>query len=105
MDNRERFFAAAHRRPVDRVPTHFRGSKVLVRQLMAHFGLEPSGGLTAAEALLNCLGADFWASGSRIDAWATFLPAYRGPAPAGRFVADAAYFYTLGIPAVAASVD
>ncbi len=72
---------------------------------MAHFGLDPAGGLAAAEALLDCLGADFWASGSRVDAWATFLPAYRGPAPAGRYVPDGAYFYTLGIPAIAGGVD
>jgi hypothetical protein len=100
-----RYLAAARRQPVDRIPTHFRGSKVLVRRLMAHFGLDPGGGLASAEALLECLGADFWASGSRADAWATFLPAYRGPQPQAPHVVDASYFYTLGIPAVVGGVN
>ena len=78
---------------------------MLVRRLMAHFGLDPAGGLASAEALLQRLGADFWASGSRVDAWATFLPAYRGPLPQPPYVSDAAYFYTLSIPAVIGGVD
>jgi hypothetical protein len=105
MNYRERYLAAARRRPVDRIPTHFRSSKVLARRLMAHFELDPAGGLPSAEALLGRLGADFWASGSRVDAWATFLPAYVGPAPQPPYVADGAYLYTLGIPAIKGGVD
>ncbi len=105
MNRKQRYLAAARRQPVDRIPTHFRGSKVLARRLMAHFGLDPAGGLDAAEALLAHLGADFWASGSRPDAWATFLPTYRGPQPQAPYITDAACFYTLGIPAVSAEVD
>jgi hypothetical protein len=105
LNHRQRYFAAARRQRVDRIPTQFRGSKVLVRRLMEHFGLDPAGGLGSAEELLECLGADFWASGSRVDAWATFLPAYRGPEPAPGYIPDSAYFYTLGIPAIRGGVD
>ena len=35
-----------------------------------------------------------------------YFPAHlRGPAPEGRYVSDAAFFYTLGVPAIAGSVD
>ena len=63
MDRRTRYFAAARRQPVDRIPTHFRASKVLVRRLMEHFSIDPAGSLASADALLDCLGADHWASG------------------------------------------
>ncbi len=105
MNPHQRYLSAARRQPVDRIPGQFRGSKVLVRRLMAHFGLDPAAGLPSARALLTHLGADFWASGSRVDAWATFLPAYRGPAPQAPYVADASYFYTLGVPAILGGVD
>jgi uroporphyrinogen-III decarboxylase len=61
--------------------------------------------LASAEALLARLGADFWASGSRADAWATFLPAYRGPQPQPPHITDASYFYTLGIPGISSGAD
>jgi len=105
MNPKQRFCAAARRQPVDRIPTHFRASKVLTRRLMAHFGIDAAGDLASAEALLARLGADFWASGSRPDAWATFLPAYRGPQPQAPCITDAAYFYTLGIPVIRSGVD
>ena len=104
MNPKQRFLAAVRRQPVDRIPTHFRASKVLTRRLMAHFGLDPAGGLASAEALLARLGADFWSSGSRPDAWATFLPAYRGPQPQPPHITDASYFYTLGIPVISSGV-
>jgi hypothetical protein len=68
MNPKQRYFAAARRQSVDRIPTHFRASKVLTRRLMTHLGIDPAGGLGSAEALLAQLGADFWASGSRVDA-------------------------------------
>jgi uroporphyrinogen-III decarboxylase len=105
MNPHHRYLAAAHRHPVDRVPTHFRASKVLARRLCAHFGLDPAGGLASARDLLACLGADFWASGSRPDAWATFLPAYTGPAPQPPYIADAAYFSTVGVPVIRGGLD
>jgi len=105
MNAKQRYLAAARRQPVDRIPTHFRASKVLTRRLMAHFGIDPAGGLGSAEALLARLGADFWASGSRADAWATFLPAYRGPQPRPPHITDASYFYTLGIPVISSGAD
>jgi uroporphyrinogen-III decarboxylase len=105
MNSRQRYLAAAQRQPVDRIPTHFRASKVLTRRLMAHFGIDPTGGLAAAEALLAQLGADFWSSGSRPDAWATFLPAYRGPQPEPPHITDASYFYTLGVPVISSGAD
>ena len=105
MNPRQRYLAAARRQPVDRVPTHFRASKALTRRLFAHFGIDPAGGLSSARDLLACLGADFWASGSRPDAWATFLPAYTGPAPQPPYIADAAYFSTIGVPVIRGGVD
>jgi hypothetical protein len=105
MNSKQRYLAAARRRPVDRIPTHFRASKVLTRRLMAYFGIDPAGGLGSAEALLAQLGADFWASGSRADAWATFLPAYRGPQPQPPHITDASYFYTLGILVISSGAD
>jgi uroporphyrinogen-III decarboxylase len=105
MNSKQRYLAAAQRQPVDRIPTHFRASKVLTRRLMAYFGIDPAGGLGSAEALLARLGADFWASGSRADAWATFLPAYRGPQPQPPHIIDASYFYTLGVPVISSGAD
>ena len=105
MNHKQRYLAAARRQTVDRIPTHFRASKVLAKRLIAHFGLDPAGGLTSAHALLDCLGADFWASGSRPDAWATFLPAYTGPLPQAPYMADAAYFFTAGVPVVKGGLD
>ncbi len=105
MNPKQRYLAAARRQPVDRIPTHFRGAKVLARRLMAHFGLDPAGSLGTAEALVANLGTDFWSSGSRPDAWATFLPTYRGPQPQAPYVTDASAFYTLGIPAIVGGVD
>ena len=58
MNSKQRYLAAAQRQPVDRIPTHFRASKVLTRRLMAYFGIDPAGGLGSAEALLARLGAD-----------------------------------------------
>jgi hypothetical protein len=100
MSLKQRLLSTARRQPVDRIPTYFRASKVLTRRLMAQFGIDPAGGLDSAEALLAQTGVDFWASGSRGDAWATFLPAYRGPQPQPPHITDASYFYTLGIPVI-----
>ena len=104
MNKRERYLAAAHRQGVDRIPTLFRSSKVLARRLMAHFGLDPTGELASAQALLAQLGADCWASGSRIGYYSTFVPKYTGSRPQPPHVEDAAYFFTLGIPAVTGEV-
>jgi len=98
MTKKQRIIAAVERKDVDRIPTTFRASKYLTRTLMEYFGMEDPSDFTGnREVFLNRLGADFWSSGSKVDKYSTFIPAYKGPKPSPPYVDDGTYFYTIGI--------
>ena len=100
MTKKERVIAAIRRKPVDRIPTTFRASKYLTRQLMIHFGFEqPDDFGKNQKSFLNTLKADFWASGSKVDKFSTFVPKFNGPRPQPPYVDDGTHFYTIGIRA------
>jgi uroporphyrinogen decarboxylase len=100
MTRKQRLVAAVRRRKVDRIPTTFRASKYLTVSLMKHFGMEePENFARHQKEFLRALGADFWSSGSKVDKFSTFLPAYRGDPPQPPYVDDGTYFYTIGIRA------
>jgi uroporphyrinogen decarboxylase len=100
MTKRERLLAAVERREVDRIPLTFRASKLLTTLLMKHFGFEkPDDFAGNREEFLSRLGADFWASGSKVDKFSTFVPKYRGEKPQAPYVDDGTFFYTIGIHA------
>jgi uroporphyrinogen decarboxylase len=98
MTNRERILAAIQRKTVDRIPLTFRASKYLTTELMEHFGFEEPGDFAGNRTeFLHRLGADFWASGSKVDKYSTFMPAYHGEKPRAPYVDDGTFFYTVGI--------
>jgi len=98
MTKKQRIIAAVERREVDRMPTTFRASKYLTRTLMKYFGMEdPSDFAGNRDMFLKQLGADFWSSGSKVDKYSTFIPAFNGPGPQPPYVDDGTYFYTIGI--------
>lgn len=100
MTKKERMFAAIQRKQVDRIPTTFRASKYLTIQLMKHFGFEnPENFGKNRKAFLKKLKADFWASGTKIDKFSTFVPEFHGPQPESPYVDDGTHFYTIGIRA------
>ena len=90
MTRKDRVIAAIQRKPVDRIPTSFRASKHL--EDPEDFGKNRSDFLAE-------LNADFWASGTKIDKFSTFVPAFNGPRPQPPYVDDGTNFYTIGIHA------
>ena len=100
MTHRERVLAAIQRREVDRIPLTFRASKFLTTSLMKHFGFkDPADFAGNRNDFLAKIGADFWASGSKVDKFSTFIPTYTGEKPKAPYVDDGTFFYTLGIRA------
>jgi uroporphyrinogen decarboxylase len=68
--------------------------------LMEHFGFDDTADFAGnCEEFLNKIGADFWASGSKVDKYSTFIPVYRGEKPKPPYVDDGTFFYTIGIHA------
>jgi uroporphyrinogen decarboxylase len=100
MTKKERILSAVRRQTVDRIPTTFRASKFLTTSLMRHFGFdEPENHARNIQGFLQRLGADFWSSGSKVDKFSSFLPAFLGEPPKPPYVDDGTYFYTIGIHA------
>ena len=100
MTKRERVLSAVQREEVDRIAFTFRASKFLTTMLMKHFGFEdPDDFAGNRESFLQKIGADFWSSGSKVDKFSTFIPAYRGEKPRPPYVDDGTFFYTIGIHA------
>jgi len=100
MTKKQRLIAAVERQGVDRIPTTFRASRYLTITLMEYFGMKNTSDFADnREVFLKHLGADFWSSGSKVDKYSTFIPAYNGPKPQPPYVDDGTYFYTIGIKA------
>ena len=105
MNSKDRFLSAVKFKGVDRLPCSFRATSPLSSRLFSFLNIPETSGLTARRALLDVLGADFWSSGSKIDALATFVPTYLGEKPQQPFIEDKSLFYTLGIGVVRGQVD
>ena len=100
MTKRERVLSAVQHKEVDRIALTFRASKYLTIMLMKHFGFkDPDDFAGNRERFLHNIGADFWSSGSKVDKYSTFIPAYRGEKPKPPYVDDGTFFYTIGINA------
>jgi len=98
MTRRERILQAIRGKAVDRIPLTFRASRFLTIELMRHFGFsDPADFAGNRGEFLDRLGADFWSSGSKVDKFSTFIPAYRGEKPFPPYVDDGTFFYTIGI--------
>jgi hypothetical protein len=105
LNSKERFLSAVKFKGVDRLPCSFRATSPLSKRLFSFLNIPETSGLSARRALLDVLGADFWSSGSKIDALATFVPTYEGEKPQQPFIEDKSLFYTLGIGVVLGQVD
>ena len=98
MTKKERILAAIQRKAVDRIPTTFRASKYLSLTMMKHFSIrDPADFAENRERFLELLGADFWASGTKVDKFSAFIPKFNGEKPKPPYVDDGTFFYTIGI--------
>jgi hypothetical protein len=97
LNGKERLLAAIHRQPVDRIPFSFRASKPFARRMVQRLGLEEDWGPGLRHEFLRRIGADTWATGSKLGAWSTFVPRYVGPSPSPPMIQDPSNFFALGI--------
>ncbi len=49
---------------------------------------------------MNCLGADYYSSGSKIDKLSTYRPGFNGEKPTFPYIADDQLYYSIGIKAI-----
>ena len=105
MTRKERLFRAIECKEVDRIPTTLRVSKGLAEKILRHFGVpNPTDFAANHRVMLELTGADFWSSGTKVDKFATFFPAYHGPQPQAPYVADNNSYYAIGIKASAGNI-
>jgi len=97
MNKKERYLAALKFKPVDRIPTVYRGLVPFTKSLMSYFGIgepdDPILLLKHYKELLNATGADLWTIGSR-QYFSNFVPKYMGPE---LDYLDQAYFCAMGV--------
>lgn len=97
MNKKERYIAALRFKPVDRIPTVYRGLVPFSKHLMNYFGIGESDDpillLRHNKELLSALGADLWTIGSR-QYFSNFVPEYIGPELE---YLDQAYFCACGV--------
>ena len=102
MTKKERALAAIKLRSVDKIPSSYRGLLNLSVKLNRYFGFPEPENLTGNyKNLINALGADFYASGSKICKFTTYTPAYTGPEPEKPYVKDHSNYYQLGANSIA----
>jgi hypothetical protein len=97
MTKKERALAAIKFKTVDKIPSSYRGLPNLSVRLNRYFGFEePDNLLKNYKNLINALGADFYASGSKICKFTTYTARYNGPEPQKPYIKDHANYYQLG---------
>jgi uroporphyrinogen decarboxylase len=97
MTKKERALAAIKFKSVDKIPSAYRGLSNLSIRLNKHFGFEePENLVKNYKKLIEAIGADFYASGSKICKFTTYTARYLGPEPQKPYVKDHAYYYQLG---------
>ena len=102
MTKKERALSAIRLKSVDKIPSSYRGLPNLSVKLNRHFGFEePENIISNYKNLINVLGTDFYASGSKICKFTTYTPVYNGPEPKKPYVKDHANYYQLGANSVA----
>ncbi len=100
MNKKERVLAAIQFKNVDRIPTTFRASQYLTKNLVKFFNFNEEKDVNKEyKKFLEKLGADFWSSGSKVDKFSNYIPKFNGPPPQKPYVDDGTYFYTIGIKA------
>ena len=100
MNKRDRIISSIKLRPVDRIPTSYRGVNCLSESLMKYFNIKGEGSFYNEEnrkALLEKLGTDLWSDTVRPDKFNSFHPFYNGSLPEPPYANDGSLFYTLGI--------
>ena len=98
MNKKERVYAAIDFKTVDRIPTIYRGLPFLTEKLMIFFGIRDYKNFEKNyKILLEKIGADFFATGDNISAFASFHPKCNAPKPEPPYELDSAYWYALGI--------
>lgn len=106
INKKERVIAAINHKEVDKIPTTYRGTKYISEALMKYFKIEDPMNLTKNyKKLLKKMGADFWASGSKLGKFSTFTSQYIGPKPKEPYVADGQLYYAIGINSVMGRID
>ena len=82
MTKKERAFAAIRLKTVDKIPSSYRGLSNLSTRLNKHFGFEePENLVKNYKRLIEAIGADFYASGSKICKFTTYTARYIGSRP------------------------
>ena len=75
MTKKERALAAIKFKTVDKIPSSYRGLPNLSARLNRHFGFdEPENLIKNYKRLIAAIGADFYASGSKICKFTPILP-------------------------------
>jgi len=97
MNKKERALAAIRHRSVDKIPSTYRGTNNLSIRLNKYFDFKnPEDILGNYKNLINALGADFYASGSKICKFTTYTARYVGPDPQKPYVKDHSFYYQIG---------
>jgi len=79
----------------------YRGLPNLSIKLNRYFGFnEPENLIKNYKNLIAALGADFYASGSKICKFTTYTPRYNGPEPVKPYIKDHSNYYQIGAHAV-----
>ena len=108
MNLKERFISSIKMKPVDRIPTSYRGVHSLTESLMKYFDInieESPYDPKNRNIFLKKLGADIWSDTVRPDAFKFYRPKYKGPLPEKPYVPDSELFYALGIKCKSARVE
>ena len=106
ISKKERVRAAIKLRPVDRIPTHYRGIPYLTEKLMKYYEIEDFQNIEKNyKSLLIKMGSDFFSAGDNIGAFSTFNPKCTAPAPDFPYVKEGGYFFALGINSKMVTID
>ena len=100
MNKSDRVIASIKLKPVDKIPTSYRGVNCLSESLMKYFNIEGEGSFNNEKnhkILLKKIGADIWFDTVRPDKFNYFHPLYKGPLPESQYANDGSLFHTLGI--------
>jgi len=97
MTKKERAIAAIKFKSVDKIPSSYRELPNLSIRLNRYFGFDkPENLIKNYKRLIDAIGADFYASGSKICKFTTYTARYLGPEPVKPYIKDHANYYQFG---------
>lgn len=106
MNIKQRVKAAINFKPVDRIPTMYRGIDYLTKSLMKHFGFGNDSKIEKNyKELLKNMGADLYSTGYNPGYFSTFVPECSYPEPELPYAKSGSFFYALDIKTVFKSLD